>query len=248
MQALWFATVFVAGFASTGFGQGPAEPAWTDSTTTKVIPGMRREFEGNLKQLVAAYKKAGVPWFVTFETFAGNTTEYTTVVPVMKFGDLDGPSVVLRAMGEAGWERLSRNMARCYTVQTRQYATPNTALEINKTDVPMGMYWVETTTLVAPGRLGDYLNWLQNDYRPALEKAGVAHFRVSQPIFGAAAGEIVTRRMLKNLGEIDEGPVLSRALNEEDARAVAAKAASLVSSSNTRIVRVRTDLSYSAGK
>ena len=248
MHVLWFATVFAAGFAGTCFGQGPGLPAWTDSTTTKVIPGMRREFEGNLKQLVAAYKKAGVPWVLTFETFAGDTTEYTTVVPVMKFGDLDGPSVVLKALGDAGWERLSRNMARCYTAQTRQYATPNRALEINKTDVPTGMYWVETTTLVAPGRLGDYLNWLQNDYRPALEKAGVAHFQVSQPIFGAEAGEIVIRRMLKNLGEIDEGPVLSKALNEEDARAVAAKAATLVSSSDTRIVRVRTDLSYSAGK
>ena len=248
MHALWFATVFAAGFANTGFGQGPADPAWTDSTTTKVIPGMRREFEGNLKQLVAAYKKAGVPWVLTFETFAGDTTEYTTIVPVIKFGDLDGPSVVLKALGEAGWERLSRNMARCYSAQARQYETPNTGLEINKTDVPMGMYWLETTTLVARGRLGDYLNWLQNDYRPALEKAGVAHFQVSQPIFGAETGEIMTRRMLKNLAEIDGGTILSKALNEVDARAVAAKAAALVSSSNTRIVRVRTDLGYSAGK
>jgi hypothetical protein len=46
------------------------------------------------------------------------------------------------------------DMARCSTVQTRQYATPQTELEINKTDGPVGMYWVETTTLVAPGRVG----------------------------------------------------------------------------------------------
>jgi hypothetical protein len=247
-RALWSTAVFVAGLASACFGQSLGEPAWTDSTTTKVIPVMRREFEGNLKQLVAAYKKAGVPWVLTFETFAGDTTEYITMTPVMKFGDLDGPSVALKALGTAGWERLSRNMARCYSAQSRQYETPNTGLEINKTAVPMGIYWLQTTTLVAPGKLGDYLNWLQNDYRPALEKAGVAHFQVSQPIFGAEAGEIVTRRMLKNLAEIDEGPVLSKALNDEGARAVAAKASALVSSSNTRIVRVRTDLSYSAGK
>ncbi len=114
---------------------------------------------------------------------------------------------------------LSRNFARCYTAQTRQYATPQTELEINKTDVPMGIYWVETSTLVAPGKMGDYLNWLKDDYRPALEKAGVAHFQVSRPIFGAVAGESVTTRMLKNLGEIDGGPVLSKALNDEEARA-----------------------------
>jgi hypothetical protein len=209
---------------------------------------MRQEFEGYLRQLMAAYKKAGTPSFLTLETFAGDTTEYTTVVPVMKFGDLDGPSVVIKVLGEAGWERLSRNMARCYTAQTRQYATPQTELEINRTDVPMGIYWVETRTLVAPGRMGDYLNWLKNDYRPALEKASVARFQVSQPIFGAVAGEIVTTRMLKNLAEIDGGPVLSKALNDEETRAVGAKAVALVSSSNTRVVRLRIDLSYSAGK
>jgi hypothetical protein len=37
-------------------------------------------------------------------------------------------------------------------------------------------------------------------------------------------------------------------LNDEDARAVYTRAVALVSSSNARIVRVRTDLSYSAGK
>jgi hypothetical protein len=206
---------------------------------------MRQEFEGYLKQLIAAYKKAGTLWFLTLETFAGDTTEYTTVVPVMRFRDLDDPSVVTKVLGEAGWERLSRRIARCYTAQSRQYATPHTELEIDNADVPTGMYWVETSTLVAPGKMGDYLNWLKNDYRPALEKAGVARFLVSQPIFGAVAGEIVTRRMLKNLAEIDGGAVLSRALSDEQARAIAAKSVALVSSSNTRIVRMRTDLSYS---
>ncbi len=247
-HAFLSATVLVASFSGVCFAQSDVQPRWTDSTTTKVKPEMRQKFQGYLKQLMAAYEKAGTPWFLTLENFAGDTTEYTTIVPVVKFGDLDGPSVVVKVLGEVGWEHLSRNMAQCYTAQTRQYATPQTELEINQKDVPMGIYWVETSTLVAPGRMGDYLNWLQNEYRPALEKAGVAHFQVSQPIFGAVAGEIVTRRMLKNLAEIDGGPLLNKALNEEGARAVNAKSVALVSSSNTRIVRVRTDLSYSAGK
>ena len=247
-HAFSFAAVLVASLSGSCFAQSDVQSSWTASTTSKVKPEMRQNFEGHLKQLMAAYKKAGIPWFLTFENFAGDTTEYTTVVPVMKFGDLDGPSVVAKVLGEAGWEHLSRKMAQCYTAQTRQYATPRTDLEINQKDVPMGTYWVETSTLVAPGKMGDYLNWLQNEYRPALEKAGVAHFQVSQPIFGTVAGEIVTMRMLKNLAEIDGGPVLSRALNEEGVRAVNAKSMALVSSSNTRIIRVRTDLSYSAVK
>lgn len=54
--------------------------------------------------------------------------------------------------------------------------------------------------------------------------------------------------MLKSLSEIDGGTVLSRALSHEGARAVTTKSVALVSSSNTRIVRLRTDLSYSRAK
>jgi hypothetical protein len=207
---------------------------------------MRLEFEGYLKQLVAAYKKAGTRWVLTLETFAGDKTEYTTVAPVMKFGDLDGPSLFASILGEAGWQRLSRKMARCYTAQSCEYSTPHTEIEIDHPDKPLGEYWVETRTQVAGGKMIEYLNWLKSDYRPALEQAGVARFRVSQPVFGAVTGEIVTMRMLENLSEIDGGTVLSRALTDEQVRAIAGKSVPLVNSSNTRIVRTRADLSYSS--
>jgi hypothetical protein len=223
------------------------QPQWTESTTTRVKPEAVEEFESWLKQLSAAYKKAGTRWFLTFETFAGDTTEYTTVVPVMKFGDLDGPPVGLKVLGTAEWKRLSRGMARCYMAQTRRYATPHNELEINKPGAPRGSYWVETSMLIVPGKAGDYLDWLANAYRPALEKAGVARFQVSQPVFGAPSGEIVITRMLSNLAEIDQGTVLSRALSDEESHAVAAKSVPLVISSRTRILRLRTDLSYTAG-
>jgi len=224
--------------------QSQSQFAWTDSTTTKVKPEMRREFERSLQQLVAGYRKAGIPWFLTFETFAGDTNEFTTVAPVAKFGDLDGPAVSIRVLGEVEWKRWSRRIERNYTSQTRQFATPQAELEIDGKGSPVGLYWVETRTLVAAGKMGDYLNLLRNDYRPALEKAGVTRFQVSQPIFGAAAGEILIRRMLRNLAEIDEGAVLSKALKEEEVRAIAAKSAAMVSSSHSRIVRLRPDLSY----
>jgi hypothetical protein len=109
----------------------------------------------------------------------------------------------------------------------------------------MGAYWLETRTLVAQGRMDDYLTWLKNDYRPALEKADVAHFFVSRPIFGGEGGEVVSSRMLKNLAEIDDGPVLTKAPGEAGALAVNARSVPLVRSSITRILLKRTDLSYS---
>jgi hypothetical protein len=227
---------------SVRIAQAEVGPVWTGSTTTRVKPDMVRLFERCLKQMRDAYRHEGALWFITFETFAGDTTEYTTLVPVMKFGDLDGPS---KTLSEAGRKRLFSQSARCYTSQTREYATPQIDLDIRTEHAPLGIYWVETNTLVAPGKMADYLDWLKNDYRPALEKAGVARFQVSRPIFGATAGEVVSLRMLKSLAEIDAGTVLSRALSDQEAQEVAAKSVPLVTSSKTRIVRMRTDLSYS---
>ena len=236
--------VLAAGLSTVWFSPAYAQPAWTASTATKVRPERRQEFEASLKQIMAAYKRAGIPWFLTLQNFAGDTTEYTTVVPVMKFGDLDGPPVVEKVLGEQGWGKLSRKIDRCYSTQTRQYAARLPDLEINKGDVPMGVYWLETRTLVAQGRMDDYLTWLRNDYLPALEKAGVPHFFVSRPIFGGEGGEVVSSRVLKNLAEIDDGPVLTKALGEEGARTANARSFPLVRSSTTRIVQVRSDLTY----
>lgn len=237
--------VFLAGLSTVCFSQTDAEAGWIGSTTTRVKPEMRQEFEASLKQIMEAYKRAGIPWFLTLQNFAGDTTEYTTVVPVVRFADLDGPPVVVKVLGEQGWGKLARKLDRCYTTQTRQYALRQAELEINKADVPMEGYWLETRTLVAQGRMDDYLTWLKNDYLPALQTAGVAHFFVSRPIFGGEGGEVVSSRMLKNLAEIDGGPLLTRALGETAARAVNARVVPLVRSSTTRIVLVRTDLTYS---
>lgn len=95
--------IVAAALVSSCFAESPGIPKWTLTTITKVKPEMRQEFETCLKQMAAAYKKAGSPWFQTFETFAGDTTEYTTVVPVMKFGDLDAPPVLTKVLGKAEW-------------------------------------------------------------------------------------------------------------------------------------------------
>lgn len=238
------ALILVVAFSIDCLAQGSAQPAWITITTTKVKPEMRTQFEEYLKQVTAVYKKDGTPWVLTLETIAGDTTEYMTLVPLMKFADLDGPSTPGGVFGQEKWGSLSRKIARCYSAQTRQYATPLPALEINKAGAPMGLYWVETRSQVIQEKMDAYLDWLKDEYRPALEKAGVEGFHVSILVFGAAGGEIVSMRMLKNLAEIDEGSILTRALGSDEARTVSAKGASLVLGTSTRILRLRPNLTY----
>jgi hypothetical protein len=245
---LRFAMVMAAASSSLCFAQTDSQARWTDSTTFKVRPEMKDEFEGYLRQLIDAYKKAGTPWLLTFDNFSGDTTEYTTVAPVIKFADLDGPTAAAKVPGQPAFEDLSRKMARCYTAQTRVYSMSRGELGIDQKDAPRTMYWVKTSNQIAAGKLGEYLTWMQNEYIPALQKAGVSQFQLSQPIFGAATNEILTMRMLKNLAEIDDGPILSKTLNEEGSRAINVKYVQLVISATTNIVEIRKDLSYLPAK
>ena len=107
-----------------------------------------------------------------------------------------------------------------------------------------GTLWIQTRTFLNPGKFPEYQAWLKNDYKPALEKAGVTQFRVSRPIFGVPGGEIQTIVMLKNFAEIDGGPILTQKLGADAARALNAKTNGLVRAATTNLIRVRADLSY----
>lgn len=234
----------VAASSIASLGQTGTRPAWVTITTTRIKPEMRQHFEAYLKQMMEAYRKGGMPWFLTSQTIAGDTTEYTTVVPLIKFADLDRSPVPASVLGRKRWQSLSRKIASCYNSQTVQYATPITALEINSTDAT-GFYWVETRSQLVSAKMDDYLDWLKNEYRPALEKANVGGFRVSIVVFGSSGSEVLSMRMLKDLAEIDEGSILSRSLGNDMARVVSSKGAALVLANSTRILHVLPDLTYS---
>jgi hypothetical protein len=194
-----------------------------------------------MKQVAAANKKAGVSLFVVYQNFAGNLNEYTSVQGIMKFAEMDGTSPLVKSLGEEGSANLLRNLARCTTSQTRYFSLPNDGLAINKGS--LGTLFIQNRTQVAAGKMQDYENWLKNDYKPALEKAGVTEFRVSRPVFGAASNQIETIRMMKDFAEIDGGPILNQKLGADAVRALNAKSNGLVVSSRTTIIRVRPDLS-----
>ncbi len=217
-------------------------PSWLRFQTTRVRPEMRQEFEGYMKQIVAGYKKSSVPFFVTYQNVAGDMTEYTSVMPLMKFAEMDGPSPLIKTLGEEAFGNLVRGAARCEISQNRYFSLPMNDLMINKG--AMGTLWMMTRTFLNPGKFPEYEAWLKNDYKPALEKAGVTQLRVSRPIFGLPGGEIQTIRLMKNFAEIDAGPILTQKLGADGARALNAKTNGMVRATTNTIIRVRDDLSY----
>ncbi len=84
---------------------------------------------------------------------------------------------------------------------------------------------------------------MKDDYVPAMSKAGLANFWVSRPIFGGNLEERTTVRPLHKLAELDEGPLTTKALGAEKARAMTMKQAKIVESVSYTVHRIRTDLS-----
>jgi hypothetical protein len=247
-QALRFASGIVAAvllvLALPGISpaQNNPNPTWIRFSVYDVKPEATQEFEGYITQIAGAYKKAN-QLFAVLQNFSGLQTEYTTVTMVMKFADLEGPLTAQKVLGDEGFRSVFSGITRCVTSVTRYYSLPWGDLSIINPG-PLGTYWLRTRTPVQPDKFDDLRTYLKTEIKPAYEKAGVMQLRVSRPVFGGPVGVIESVRMLKGLGEIDEGPLNTRVFGS-GAAAVAAKMASMTrGSAQNTILRARLDLSF----
>ena len=234
--------VLAIGLPAIGSAQTTAA-GWVRFTADTIKPDMVQEYESYKKQIAATYKKARQPVYAVLSTFAGNRNEYTTVTAVAKFGDMDGPNPIAKAIGEEAFANLVRATNRCVTSTTRYFSLPWDDLDIRKGG-PVGQYFLRTRVPIATGKTAEYRAFVKNELKPVMEKGGVTLYRVSTPVFGGPVGTVEIVRGLKNLGEIDGGPLQTRVLGAAGAQALAAKAASLTRGpAQTNILRLRPELS-----
>jgi hypothetical protein len=235
--------ILAIGLPALSSAQTPPAPQWLRFTVETVKPDMVQEFEGYKKELAAAYKKAGLPIYAVLSNYSGNRFEYTTVTFVMKFADLDNPSPIRKALGEEAFNKLIAGVNHCVTSTTWYFSLPWDDVSIDKPD-STGEYFVRTRIPIATGKNAEYRAFLKNEMLPVLNKGGVTWYRVSTPVFGGPAGTVETTRRLKNLAEIDGGPIQTKVLGAAGAQALAAKAAGLTRGpAQNTILRVRPELS-----
>jgi hypothetical protein len=225
----------------------PPPSQWSVVMVSQVKPEARLEWEASQKEITAAYKKAGVPSRAVLQTVFGNVNEFISVTPLAKFAEMDGDGPLERALGVEGAAKLRRRIAGFVTSQHRyaSLAVPDVAIRTqNNEPLPYGMI---TSYTLQPGKAQEFNAYMKDEYIPMLKKAEVSNFFVNQTVFGGA-NERVTVRLMKKLGEIDDGPIARRALGAEGAQKLAARAAGIIASSRATIVRYRTDLSYELAK
>ena len=239
------ATLLVAALANvqTLIAQTESSPKWSLVTFTTIKPEMRVEYEAWQKQLTAAYKKAEVPSRTVLQTMMGNLFEYVSVVPLSKFADMDGASPVERALGKDQAAAFMRKGA-AHLLSVNRVATLSMDDLSIRTESEPSPYAIVTVMRLLPGKVPEFSAWMKDEYLPAMKKAEVKNLWISQTVFGGDNLERVAVRPIKSMGEIDGGPVLTKALGAEEARKIAARRATLIDSSRLMILKYRPDLSY----
>jgi hypothetical protein len=205
--------------------QAAATPEFMSITVVSVKPDMMVEFQNFMKNTTnPALKKGGLKWREVWQNTgaAGDAFEYVLVTPVAKLADFDGPGALEKGLGPQGltaWQTKAAslvNSVRRFIIRTR----PDLSFAAQRTGAPKlaVLHFVH----VAPGRNGDYENYLTNDFVPAMKQAGVTYL-VSQTIFGGNGNEYITLTMRDSFADLDKGPVLVQALGPEGAQKLTQK-------------------------
>ena len=89
--------------------------------TTRVAAGHAADYQNFLKnEILPACKKADVQQFWVFETvFGGDTNEWTSLLLMKKYADLDGGPFLMKALGREGYERAVAKLAGIATSSQR---------------------------------------------------------------------------------------------------------------------------------
>ena len=224
----------------------PPTQQWVRVHVFHIKPDMVAEYEELVKnEAIPAEKKGGVKWRATWQTANfGEGFVYIAATPIENFAQYDSPSAFVKALGEEG--------ARAYLAKARRFITSQQASAVlerpdlsypGKMTGPAKMAVVNFVQ-IAPGRNMEYENLIKTDVLPAMKKADVLAYLVSQTVLGGNANEYVGVTVLDKYADLDKGNPLLRALGQDGFNKYLQKTAGIIVHQERIVVRYRADLSF----
>jgi hypothetical protein len=224
----------------------PAAPTFIRLAIVEIRPDMVADYLAMQKsETIPALQKAGVPYRHAWRTGqfgTGFTVAYLS--PIKSFAMLDEPNPVVKALGEEGARQHGMKMAK-FIASSRTYALRDRPdLGIKTEGAPMAKLGVLASVEVVPGRTTEWETILKNEWTPALKKAGVASYSVSQVVFGGSAGQYYTFTPLENYAQLDGGHPIIKAIGEAGMNRIMAKMGPSTRSVERFIIRYDEELSF----
>lgn len=228
--------------------QPPAPSQWLSINVVRVKPDMLTEYQDFVKkELIPTLQKGGVKERNAYTTaFFGEAFEYVYVTPIESFAQYDGQSPIVKALGEEG-ARAFGAKARRLIVSTRTFAI-QTRPDLSYTGKMTGQpkYAVINSIQIAPGRNAEFENIIKNDVVPAMKKAEVVGYLVSQTAFGGDVNEYTSLTLYDNFADIGKGSPLVLALGQEGFNRLRQKTAGIIVRHERSVARYVPELSFTA--
>ena len=203
----------------------PAAPMFIRLTIVEIRPDMLPDYVALQKsETIPALQKAGIPWRDAWRTGVfGSSFTVAYIAPIKSFAALDEPNPLLKSMGEEAYRAYLAKMTKLITSQRTYALRDRPDLGIKTEGSPMAKLGVLASVEVVPGRATEWETILKNEWTPALKKAGVANYGVSQVVFGGSAGQYYTFTPLENYAQLDKGHPITQSIGEAGMNKILAK-------------------------
>lgn len=226
-----------------------AQSQWLSINVVRIKADMLTEYQDFVKnEVIPTLKKAGIKERAAFTTGVfGESYEYVFVSPIENFAQYDSPSPIVRALGEEG-ARAFGAKARRFVVSSHTFGVqtrPDLSYEGKMTGPPK--LAVINSIHTVPGKSIAFESIIRNDILPAVKKAGVAGYLVSQTVFGGDPNEYTTLTLTDTFAEIGKGSPVVRGMGGQAAfNRFLPKVAGIIAHQERTIGRYVPDLSFGA--
>jgi hypothetical protein len=243
------AILTLAALFSISRAQAPTAPAVRIQVTViQLKPDMMTTWEDLQKNdMIPAQKKAGLPWRHTLANGAsGQGFTRVTIVPLANYAQLDMPGFIQRAVSAEANANYNAKLRTTILTQRAEIYTleQNASIVSNATTMPQ--FQVVQAAKVLPGKGGEFLASLREDYLPAYKKAGVKDYWVWTLNQGGPGGQRVLVRLIDKYAELDKPGLLQQAgLSEDQQDKIGARRnGTLAAPPETEVYRFIPELSY----
>ena len=246
--------VFVCAASVMPLAQAPkpaaAEPQMLLISIAKVHPGMGPEYiELQTKEVMPAQKKGGGLGRQAFSSgISGPPGEFVYISPITSFAQFDGPSPMVKALGEQGAAAINAKVVKLadpmgsVIVRTR----PDLSY-LPDPKAPPSPLSILTIVEVAPGKRAEFEAFIKKDVLPAMQQGKAKSYWLAEVIYGENTGGYISAVGYDTYEAIGKGHPFVIALGEEGSKKLEARAAGIVTKLHRFISRYRPELSWTAG-
>jgi hypothetical protein len=194
-------------------------------------------------ELAHALRARNRPAFEAWQVAVGEMNTYHFVEPFQSFGELEQMEPPMEPAEMAVW--LQRILA---TIDSQQLLVarvrPDLSVEPQaQADAAAPQLLMLQSQTLQPGRAQEYETWLRDEVLPALRRSDALGLFSNQITFGGDGRTWVFALPLQGWADLDQPSPLHRALGQHAAEEMLSRGDAMVERSQTRILRMRADLS-----